>query len=336
MGRTIRVRSLVNFTLGMVLALAASFVLARSWSASAAPDSDDAATFVPVEPCRLFDYRPTPFTVGNRNVPLGPGEAHVQQVTGEVGNCGVPPDATAVAMNVTITEPTAASFLTVFPADAATVPTVSSLNWVAGQAATPNKVDVRLSPAGRIKLYNRFGQVFVLGDVVGYYTSTALDEIRSVLAERYHPIFYGFSEPGTTWTVGTDWSTIDSISTAATVEGEDFTGAEIGSASFTVVATGDAETVQCGFGRTPASYDWLPPAHWEAGDFSGSGWAEWQSPIGGGRSQLTIINTESWGLVGGTHVWKLFCRSRDGGFATIKNLHLSVRTGEFGWDESLG
>ena len=172
-------RSITSLTAAVAVAAAAAVLVTAAWRADAAPGDDD-ATFVPVAPCRLFDYRPGD-QVGDRNTPLGPGETHAQQVTGDVGNCvgpaAVPPDAVGVAMNVTVAEPTAQSNLRVFPADVDEVPLASSLNWVAGQPPFPNKVDVKLSPDGAIKLTNFAGTVFVLADVVGYYTNDTLTEI---------------------------------------------------------------------------------------------------------------------------------------------------------------
>jgi len=165
---------------GVVLTLLATVLVAQAWRVDAAPGDTD-STFVPTTPCRLFDYRPAPDTVGPRATPLGAGEVHVQQVTGSNGNCigllAIPADAVAVAMNVTAVNPTAQSNLRVYPADVATVPTVSNLNFSAGQSPVPNKVDVKLSPDGKIKLVNFNGSVSVVGDVVGYYTNSTLKEL---------------------------------------------------------------------------------------------------------------------------------------------------------------
>ena len=177
---TLRVRSAVWFATGVVLTLLATLLVTQAWQADAAPGDED-STFVPVAPCRLFDTRPDkPPNAGNKT-PLGAGEANVrsQQVTGSVGNCvGIPANATAVSMNVTIVSPTAQSNLRVFPADVPT-PTASNLNWLPGQSPTPNKVDVKLSPAGKIKLFNAAGTVHVLADVVGYYTKSTLQELAN-------------------------------------------------------------------------------------------------------------------------------------------------------------
>ncbi len=131
--------------------------------------ADTPSSFVPIAPCRLLDTRPGDDNVGPRATPLGPSDTHTQQVTGTNGRCTVPAGATAVAMNVTVVGGTAGSFLTLFPAELTTPPLASNLNWSAGQAPTPNKVDVQLSPSGAIKLYNAAGSVDVLADVVGYY-----------------------------------------------------------------------------------------------------------------------------------------------------------------------
>ena len=74
------------------------------------------SVFVPLTPCRLFDTR-TASTVGTRSSPLGQADTHTVQVTGTNGNCTIPSAATAVAMNVTVVNATAASFLTVWPSD---------------------------------------------------------------------------------------------------------------------------------------------------------------------------------------------------------------------------
>ncbi len=160
-----------------VLLIVAIAAMSARWSADAAPGDDD-ATFFPLAPCRLFDTRPAPLTVGTKNTPLGPGEpnVHTQQVTGTNGDCTIPADATGIAMNVTIANPTAQSNLRIYPADTPT-PNASNLNWLPAQSPTPNKVDVKLSPSGAIRLFNQNGTVDVIGDAVGYYSGTSLQEL---------------------------------------------------------------------------------------------------------------------------------------------------------------
>ncbi len=131
------------------------------------------SAFVPMVPCRLMDTRPAPETIGSRATPLGPDETVVVDVHGANGDCtgdlAIPATATAVAMNVTTVNGTAASFLTLWPSDAAEQPDASNLNWLAGAPATPNKVDVQLSADGTVSIFNKNGTVDVIADVVGYY-----------------------------------------------------------------------------------------------------------------------------------------------------------------------
>jgi hypothetical protein len=85
------------------------------------------------------------------------------------GRGGVPTHAGLVALNVTVTEPTASAFLTVFPSDG-TMPTVSNLNFVPGQTV-PNLVVVRLGVDGKVKIFTNAGTAHVLFDVVGWFGS---------------------------------------------------------------------------------------------------------------------------------------------------------------------
>ena len=130
--------------------------------------SGTASLLVPITPCRLMDTRAGTDNVGPRSTPIGADETYTPAVHGTNGRCTIPATATAVSMNVTVVNPTAASFLTVFPPDG-TRPLAASLNWVAGQAPTPNAVTGTLSADGRLGLYNLSGSVDVIVDIVGYY-----------------------------------------------------------------------------------------------------------------------------------------------------------------------
>ena len=96
---------------------------------------------------------------------LGPGGALQIQVT---GLAGVPQGATAVAANVTVTDTTQPSYLTVYPGG--TMPTASNLNWTAG-ATVANLVVGSLSSQGSLTVFNQNGSADVVVDVVGYYTA---------------------------------------------------------------------------------------------------------------------------------------------------------------------
>jgi hypothetical protein len=136
--------------------------------ASATISSGERAAFVPISPCRVMDTRPAPDNVGPRYTPLGPADTYSIPVVGVSGFCVLPTDATGVVMNVTAVGPTAGSFLTVFP-QGQPRPLASSLNYAAGQSATPNAVTVDVPASGQVSFYNQAGSVNVIADIVGYY-----------------------------------------------------------------------------------------------------------------------------------------------------------------------
>ena len=119
-----------------------------------------AAGFEGVVPARLMDTR-----LGIGGVALGPNETRLLAVGGAKG---VPANAAAVALNVTVTNPTASSFLSVWPAGGA-VPNTSNLNFLPNQTV-PNLVVVGLN-AGQIAIRNAFGSAHVIVDVMGWFSS---------------------------------------------------------------------------------------------------------------------------------------------------------------------
>jgi hypothetical protein len=123
--------------------------------------------FIPIVPCRLFDTRPAPATIGTRARPLVADEEFVAQVTGANGDCSLPATSTAVVLNVTAAGPVGDGFLTVWPADAPR-PNTSNLNFSNGQAPVANAVTVKLG-GGVIRFSSSASQVDVIADVVGYF-----------------------------------------------------------------------------------------------------------------------------------------------------------------------
>jgi parallel beta-helix repeat protein len=115
------------------------------------------APFTPLAPSRLLDTREGSASVGS-------GESRSLHVAG-VG--GVPADATAVVLNVTVADGTADSYLTVFPGGTAR-PAVSNLNFGAG-GIIQNQVIVPVGADGTIDFFNHLGNVDVIADVFGYF-----------------------------------------------------------------------------------------------------------------------------------------------------------------------
>ncbi|MGI9120104.1 MAG: hypothetical protein ACR2G7_08300 [Acidimicrobiales bacterium] len=75
-------------------------------------------------------------------------------------------------MNVTVTEPSAASFLTAWPSGEPR-PNASNLNYVAGQTV-PNLVVVKVGTDGKVNLHNALGSTHVVADVVGWYSDASV------------------------------------------------------------------------------------------------------------------------------------------------------------------
>src|SRR5207249_9813144 len=97
---------------------------------------------------------------------IGPGGILTVDVTNTEGS-GVPDSVTAAVINVTATEPTAPSHLTIYPS-AAAVPNVANLNFVAGQTV-PNLVTVKVGLDGYGKVRDFAGETHVVFDIQGWY-----------------------------------------------------------------------------------------------------------------------------------------------------------------------
>ena len=113
-------------------------------------------------PSRILDTRNG---TGGVRMPLGPGATLDVQVTGAGGipSSGV----SSVVLNVTVTNATSTSFLTVYPTGSP-LPAASNLNFIPRQTV-PNLVTVPVGAGGKVSLYNGFGSADVVIDVEGWY-----------------------------------------------------------------------------------------------------------------------------------------------------------------------
>jgi uncharacterized protein (DUF1501 family) len=135
--------------------------------------------FVPDAPLRLRPMSPTRLldTRDNGGAPLS---GSLELVV--AGVKGVPADTTAVALNVTVTQPTDAAFLTVWPAGEA-LPYASNLNMVRGQTVA-NMVIARLGAGGAVSVAVNAGATHVVVDVVGAFSPSAADRFVAVTPRR--------------------------------------------------------------------------------------------------------------------------------------------------------
>jgi hypothetical protein len=143
-------------------AVVAAVAAGWAWQAGAAGGESG---YVAVTPCRALDTR-ADSRVGTLGT-LG------QDSTGFVNlsACGVPTNATSVAVNATSLNASAATFITLWGSGGR--PATSTLNPAPGFPAIPNGVIVPTSGSS-IQAYNRFGGVDLILDVTGYFVGLNL------------------------------------------------------------------------------------------------------------------------------------------------------------------
>jgi len=102
-------------------------------------------------------------------------------------NTGVPGNAEAVVLNVTVTDTTAPSFLSVYPSDVDR-PEVSNLNF-GPRATRANQVVVRVPESENISIYNHQGNAHVVVDVVGWFDNAEVGHSgRFIAVEPYRSL----------------------------------------------------------------------------------------------------------------------------------------------------
>ncbi|MCU1367324.1 MAG: hypothetical protein JWN39_2963 [Ilumatobacteraceae bacterium] len=119
-------------------------------------------------PARLIDTRdgqPTVDGLQQGRGPVAAGSVTSLQVT---GRAGVPVDAVAVVLNVTVTEPTVAGYATVYPCGSPP-PTASNLNYTPGQTI-PNLVVVKVGIGGNVCIFSQ-SPTQLVADVSGYFAT---------------------------------------------------------------------------------------------------------------------------------------------------------------------
>lgn len=121
-------------------------------------------SFFAVAPCRVVDTR-NPVSPNGGPV-MGQG---VQRDFLIRNNCGVPANAAAVSLNVTVANATTASFLTLWPTGIAR-PLVSTINFTQNDPSLANGAIVALgSGSPDLSVFNSGGSVHVIIDITGYF-----------------------------------------------------------------------------------------------------------------------------------------------------------------------
>ncbi|MET9963927.1 hypothetical protein ABZ128_33455 [Streptomyces sp. NPDC006326] len=127
--------------------------------------------YTPMAPARFVDTRSG---LGTARGQLAGYGTFSTQIT---GLRGVGANATAVALNVTVTNPRSDGHLTVYPSGQS-APTASNVNFTTGQTIA-NSVIVPVGPDGKINVRNGgWNPADVIVDVVGYYSPTSTSAYR--------------------------------------------------------------------------------------------------------------------------------------------------------------
>ncbi|MFE5720294.1 peptidoglycan recognition protein family protein [Streptomyces erythrochromogenes] len=126
--------------------------------------SGEGGTHMNVGPKRVLDTRGG--MGGVPTAPVGPGGVLDLDLSA-VDGLPAPDGLTAVVLNVTATNPTQPSFVSVYP-NGTTRTSASNLNFTAGQTI-PNLVIVPVVN-GKVSFYNNAGSVDLIADITGYFT----------------------------------------------------------------------------------------------------------------------------------------------------------------------
>ncbi|MCX2749530.1 hypothetical protein OOZ51_17170 [Arthrobacter sp. MI7-26] len=130
---------------------------ASAYFAASGPQGSP-GSYQAVGPARLLDTRTSSGPIaGGGSVPLRLG-----------GSTGVPTDASAVVVNLTVTESTSYGFITAYPSGSLK-PNVSNQNYGTGQTV-PNLAVVPVGPDGTVTIANTSsGTAQIIADVVGFF-----------------------------------------------------------------------------------------------------------------------------------------------------------------------
>jgi hypothetical protein len=130
-------------------------------------------TYASLNPARVLDTRVGGSTIDDQQEAGGPVAAGSVTTLKIAGRAGVPADASAVVLNMTITQPTAAGYATVYPCGTEP-PTASNLNFTSG-LTIPNLVNAKIGSSGSVCIFTT-AATQLIADVVGYFPATTTFE----------------------------------------------------------------------------------------------------------------------------------------------------------------
>ena len=128
-----------------------------------------AVQFVTLPPCRVVDTRNPNGTFGG---PAIPGNTARSFPLAQSGNpCGIPADAVAYSLNVTVVPQSTLSYLTIWPTGEGQ-PTVSTLNSLDGRIKANAVIIPAGTPSGSVSVFVTNTTNVVL-DINGYFTTSS-------------------------------------------------------------------------------------------------------------------------------------------------------------------
>jgi len=168
------------------------------------PGTNSGALFTALPPTRVLDSRTG---VGGKNSPFGTSATHTFDLT------ALPAGATAAVVNLTATNTTNNSFVTLFPAGTVR-PVASNLNPQSGLTRA-NLTTVKVDATGAISVFNNSAATHLLVDLVGYYgaegATSGGSEYFPITPERHYD-----SRDGTGGLTGPLPNTYDTVLVFAT------------------------------------------------------------------------------------------------------------------------
>jgi hypothetical protein len=127
-------------------------------------------------PRRILDTRPGSTTDDGQAQAIGIRDAGTTLRLRVAGRVGIPADAASVVLNLTVTQPQAPGFATVFPCSQP-VPTASNLNYQPGQTVA-NAVVAKLGTDGDICIFTLSSAHYVV-DISGYFIPENFEPLAS-------------------------------------------------------------------------------------------------------------------------------------------------------------
>jgi LPXTG-site transpeptidase (sortase) family protein len=153
-----------GLSLGVLAAVVPTVMASPPVGAATGPNT---TRFTPLtNPSRIMDTRSN---LGN--TPAGRPRANSSVTMAVTGKVGIPDNATAVVMNVTVAGADGPGYVTVYPGGGA-APTASNVNTEAAGQTIPNLVTVPVGVGGKVSVFTSMG-ADLIADVFGYYVPAA-------------------------------------------------------------------------------------------------------------------------------------------------------------------